>query len=147
MRKMRKKFEEWRMIKESLEKAEVEAETICLPSEDLEKVKKALFNVVKGSVEVRELGEGSFKLVVKSKGEEAVRRIFNGFRSRRVLAAARKHLKLHSTESELDFMLNKQAALVNVISIFEEGESPLGGIRVRIKAPNIKKVIDWLTRF
>ncbi|RLI97303.1 MAG: hypothetical protein DRP00_04280, partial [Candidatus Aenigmatarchaeota archaeon] len=69
------------------------------------------------------------------------------FRNRAVLASVRKHLKEHSSRNEVIFMLNKQAAYLGTMAIYEEGESALGGIKVVIKAPEIKKLIDWLTRF
>ena len=146
--KLRKKVEYWREIKELLDKIEVIVETICYPSEDLEKVKKALLNVLEGEVEIKELYEGRKLLRVKGKGKEAISKIFNGFRSRAVLAAVRKHLKEHTTNNEETvFMLNKQAAYMNVMAIFEEGESALGGIKVILRGKKMKTLIDWLTRF
>ena len=110
-------------------------------------MRRSLLNVIEGEVEQEELWEGRILLRVRGRGERALKKIFDGFRSRAVLAAVRKHLKERVVGDEVEFSLNKQAAFVGVMSIFEEGESGLGGIKVRVKGKDLRLLIDWLTRF
>lgn len=132
-----------------LENAEIQAYTYVYPCEDLERVTKALTNVVHGEVrsEIVDPKRNIKKLYVKNIGIEPILRIFNQFRSRRVLAAIRKHLLKYSKENVILLYLHKQAAYVNIYSICDIGESPLGEITVEIRVPHTRDIIYYLTRF
>jgi predicted RNA binding protein with dsRBD fold (UPF0201 family) len=134
-------------IKNQLRQIKTSAETICNPSEDLEKVKKALLNVLEGEVEVEEIGEGLYQLRVEGNGPKSIDKILHGFERRRVLMAVRKHLKSRVQNGKTEFLLNKQAAYVGVVSIWEEGESVLGPIKATISVPDIYGLIEWMTSF
>jgi len=132
-----------------LENAEIKAYTYVYPCEDINKVIKALTNVVHGKIFSENVDpQGNIKkLYIISRGKEAILRIFNQFRSRRVLAALRKHLLKYYKEDMILLYLHKQAAYVNVYSLCDVGESPLGEIVVEIKVENPKDTIYYLTRF
>ena len=142
-----KELKEDKQILGILKNAVIEAYTYVYPSESEEKVFKALSNVLIGDVQVTK--KDNVKVIyVKHGSYQGVLRIFHQFRSRRVLAAVRKHLLKYSTENEITLYLNKQSAFVGVYSICDVGESPLGEIVLKIK--NIERARDLiylLTRF
>jgi len=137
----------YRRIEDAPDELRVEASTVCHPSEDLERVKKAMLNILDAPVEVEGAGEQTYVLKSSSSGRSSADKIRFGLRSRMVLMAARKHLKSRVEGNHTRFMLNKQAAYGGVISVSEEGESPLGPVWVTITSPEIRKVIDWMTQF
>jgi len=116
------------------------------PTEDLEKVKKALLNVfAPDGLEVRE--EGEYRYVVAfGKSYASLLRLYNLIRSQRILDAARDYLRRGIAGDSVVFYLHKQAAYVGVASFcsFEYGESPLGAIVFEVKTGDIQRFIDWL---
>ncbi|MFQ5710817.1 MAG: RNA-binding domain-containing protein [Candidatus Geothermarchaeales archaeon] len=144
---MRKRKKKPKGMEEILEGVEVVAQTLCHPSESLEKVREALGNVLEGEIDVEERGEETYLLTARGRGFQGIKKIYHGFRNRQVLAAVRKHLKSRVEEGKITFLLNKEAAYVGVISISEAGESDLGAIRVSIRSPDAMELIMWMTRF
>ncbi|MFQ5950651.1 MAG: RNA-binding domain-containing protein [Candidatus Geothermarchaeales archaeon] len=138
---------QYRRIEDAPDELRVEASTVCHPTEDMERVKKAMLNIVDAPVEVEGTGERTYVLKSSASGRRSADKIRFGFRSRMVLMVVRKHLKSRVEGNHTRFMLNKQAAYGGVISVSEEGESPLGPIWVTITSPEIRKLIDWMTRF
>jgi len=66
-------------------------------------------------------------------------------REQRILNAVRTVFERVHGDGFLEFMLNKQAATVGVISFSTGTErAPLGSIKVRIEADELEYVIDWL---
>ena len=119
--------------------------TIVNPSEDEDKVKKAVSNVfTPESMEVIDRGEYK-EIVAVSESYESLEKLHKLLRKYRILDAARKHLKAGRGEREIEFELNKQVAYVGKISFCTTPEeSPLGSIKFRIETENPKVVIDWL---
>jgi predicted RNA binding protein with dsRBD fold (UPF0201 family) len=135
-------------IREDLASIHIRAEAICNPSEDMEKVKRALNNVVEGEIEVREIGEKRYLLSSEGKGFKGISKIYKGFKDRQVLMVVRKYLRSKMKDSKTTtLLLNKQAAYLGVIAIGEEGESSLGPIKVILSARDIRKIIEWMTKF
>ena len=135
-------------IKGDLEFVRVRAETICNPSEDIEKVEIALRNVVEGGVEREEIGEETYLLSVEGREYQGISNIYKGFRDRQVLMAVRRYLRSKIIDRETTTLhLNKQAAYTGVITLGEEEESSLGPIKATISAPDIRKIMDWMTEF
>jgi len=122
---------------------QVEAE--INPTEDKEKVKRAVENVFGGvEFEVKPLKRGSL-LVAKAKGVEALDKLHNLLRRERIRSAARGVLFRGSGEKSITFYLNKQVAYVGHVSFSEAvAESPLGPIKVQIQCDNPRQLIDWL---
>ncbi len=135
-------------IRRTLAKAKTTIKTILYECEDMNKVSKALMNVLNVKPVVREIG-GEKYLVAEAVGYEYVYRIFNHFRMRKVLATLRKYLYkyLDRDRGVITIYLHKQAAYAGVLSLVDPGESPLGDIIVTIETQDPDNVIKWLTRF
>lgn len=115
------------------------------PTEDIEKVRRAVENVF-GDVEFRVKPKlrGSI-LVGKATGLDGLTRLQNLLRKERIRDAARGALFEGLSEKSIIFYLNKQVAYVSHISFSKpEGESPLGPIKVQIQCDNPQELIDWL---
>lgn len=116
------------------------------PTEDLEKVKKAvenIFGVLEFEVESRKWGR---LLMAETRGVEGLTKLYNLLRRERIRAAARKVFfsGLRNNRSVV-FYLNKQVAYAGHISFSQQtGESPLGPIAVQIHCDNPRELIEWL---
>jgi uncharacterized protein len=124
----------------------VSAEADLRPTEDLEKVKRALTNLFSGDIEVKgNVGDyGSVRL--SGEGQASLERFKIIIQRDRIRAAARAQLFRGMTEQQLVVHLNKQVAYAGHVSFSApEGESPLGPIRLTIKSDHPVGVIDWLT--
>lgn len=123
----------------------VHVEVDVNPTEDVEKVKKAVENLF-GNVEFEEKPKtrGSL-LVVETTGLDELAILQNLLRRERIRAAARKVFFGGLSEKSIIFYLNKQVAYVSHISFSRpEGESPLGPIKVQIQCDHPRELIDWL---
>ncbi len=125
----------------------IKIETEVKPTEDVEKVKQAILNLVSNprfDSEVR--GNESF-IIAKASGEEGLSKFQSLLKQERIRDAARKVFLEGISGSVITFHLNKQAAYVNHISFCKpKAESPLGPIKVEIASNNPEELIDWLTR-
>jgi predicted RNA binding protein with dsRBD fold (UPF0201 family) len=123
----------------------VHVEVEVNPTEDLEKVKKAvenIFGVVKFKVESRKWGR---LLIAETKGIEGLTKLYNLLRRERIRDAARKVLFGGLRDKALTFYLNKQVAYAGHISFSQKtAESPLGPINVQIHSDDPRELIDWL---
>jgi len=125
---------------------EVEARAEVRPTEDLEKVRRALENFITPS-SLRVERRGDLRLLVASaKGPSALRKLYLSLRRQRILDSAREYLKRGVFGDNIVFYLHKQAAYVGIASFcsFPERESPLGAITVIIRYKDPLKVINWL---
>ena len=123
----------------------VHSETEVRPTEDPEKVKKAVTNILRGEVEVRQLDEWSGKVIIKGKNQPALERFRMIIQRDRIRAAARSVLRRSVEGTRIVFYLNKQAAYASHVSFSApEGESPLGPIQVVVETENPDELIDWL---
>ena len=120
-------------------------ETEVRPTEDPEKVKKAVTNILRGEVNYRSIDDWSGKVIIEGDQTslEGLRMIIQRDRIR---AAARSVLRRSIEGNRIAFFLNKQAAHAGHVSFSEpEGESPLGPIQVILETENPEQLIDWLT--
>lgn len=123
------------------ENVELRVETILNPSEDPEKVKKCLVNVVNGCRPVTK--DGHVEAICR--GIMSLHHIRVGVRSKSSLGVFRKLLEWNRKGNVTWFLLNKQAAYSGVISLAEHyEESPLGPIRVTITSKSLDTIIEWL---
>ena len=115
------------------------------PTEDEEKVKKAILNFfTPSSIKVEERGQWRV-LIAEADRPEALQKLHSRLRAQKILNAARSMITRWSSEDRVVFYLHKQAALMNYITFcLPEGESPLGPIKVEILEADVKAVIDWL---
>jgi len=119
----------------------IEAYCSINPSEDPKKVEQALSNIL-SDIDIK-INQESLKAT--SKNLESLTRIFETIHSRKSQNNFRRQLKHNLIDDSTWFYLNKQAAFGNVIALCSEAdESPLGPIKVILRAKNIERVIEWL---
>lgn len=114
-------------------------ETEIRATESREKVESAVKNLFP-SITLELVGR---KLVGESTDIGALSRLHQLLRQQAILDTARSTMLANRKDNATEFMLNKQVAFVGKIS-FTDGESPLGPIIVRIEAPDIERLIDYL---
>lgn len=121
----------------------VEAE--IRPTEDPDKVRRAVENIIDpNEVRVEELA-GTKILIAESRGLHGLAKLHRLLRQQRILDAARSVLRKSVQGNRIVFYLHKQAALMGKVSFVSgDHESPLGAIRVTIEHPDPKAVVDWL---
>jgi len=123
------------------ENVKLKVETVLNPSEDPEKVKKCLLNIANGCKPI--LSEGHIEATCT--GLLSLHHIRVGVRSKSSLGVLGKLLEWNRKGNLTWFLLNKQAAHEDVISLVENyEESPLGPIRVTIISDSLDRVIEWL---
>ncbi|HDO20550.1 MAG TPA: hypothetical protein ENG81_03415 [Candidatus Bathyarchaeota archaeon] len=124
-------------------KIKVEAE--IKSTEDAEKVKNAVLNIIETeNVKIVEIA-GRKILRAESNKIESLKKLHSLLRKERILDSARKMMKRWSTDERIMFFLNKQAAYMGHLSFcMPEGESPLGPIVVEIEGERLREIIDWL---
>ncbi|MDE1816015.1 MAG: hypothetical protein KGI11_05605 [Thaumarchaeota archaeon] len=119
----------------------IEAYAAVSPSEDPEKIRTAISNVILDAS--YEYKEGSIKAV--SRDLNSLSKIRETIRKRKVNRVYRRQMRFNTDDDTTWFYLNKQAAFVDVIAICDEAEeSPLGPIKVILHSKNIEKIADWL---
>ncbi len=123
----------------------VHVEADINPTEDPEKVKRAVENILgNAEFEVRPQRRGSL-LVAKAQGINGLTKFQNLLRRERIRAAARGVLFEGLSAKSVVFYLNKQVAHVGHISFSQPtSESPLGPIKVQIQCDNPRELIEWL---
>ncbi|NLE05885.1 MAG: hypothetical protein GX638_13955 [Crenarchaeota archaeon] len=126
-------------------KVNVCVETKVNPTENNEKVKKALFNLFGDlPVEIKPVHNGQI-LAIQVCGQESLNYIRNILARDRIRDSSRKILRDSTKNDEIIFYLNKQVAFAGHVSFCEaEAESPLGPIKVSINCENPAELINWL---
>ena len=111
------------------------------PSEDPQKVRLALSNVLPG-VDFRRDGSG---MRGSSPDLRCLARLCDEVRNRRIQASLRRQIRANAGDGSFWFYLNKQAAFVGVAALCEhDDESPLGAIRLSVTSGRIAEVAAWL---
>lgn len=111
------------------------------PSEDQEKVRLAVSNVIQNTD--FQYKEGSIKAT--SNELESLLKIQETIKNHRSNRVYRRQMRYNTKGDTTWFYLNKQAAFVDVIAICEESEeSPMGPIKVIIHSKDLDKISDWL---
>jgi hypothetical protein len=125
---------------------EIEAEAFIYPTEDSEKVEKAIKTVFPAcSVTVESHSEEVRILRAREHGKEALIPLQSLLRQDRIRDAARSVLMSSISNNMITFHLNKQVAFVGHISFsMPNAESPLGPITVKIKCENPIRLVEWL---
>ena len=112
------------------------------PSEDSEKIKTALSNILPDSK--IKIEDKTAK--ISANDLESLRRIFETIHSRKSQRAYLRHMKRNLNDDSTWFYLNKQAAYANSVALCDEAEeSPLGPIKIILRSNQIEQVMDWLT--
>jgi len=115
------------------------------PTEDPEKVKRAVENLLgNAEFEVKPKRQGSL-LVAKAEGMDGLTKFYNLLRRERIRDATRGVLFGGLIGKSIVFYLNKQVAYVGHVSFSQPtAESPLGPIKVQIQCDNPRELIEWL---
>ena len=118
----------------------IEAYAAVNPSEDPDKVRQAVDNILQ-NVDFK-YEDGSIKAL--SKDLQSLSKIYEVIRSRKA-RTYRRQMRYNLHGDTTWFYLNKQAAFVNVIALCEQAEeSPLGPIKILLHSKDIDQVMDWL---
>ncbi len=130
-----------------MDKIRVEVSAMVNPTEDQEKVGRAIANIFPNVRLAEEgLGNGSALLRGSSEGLEALDRLKSLIGAERIRSAAKAILSSSKIGNALEFHLHKQAAFAGKISFSQPfGESPLGPISVRVECDDPDALIEWLT--
>ncbi len=113
----------------------VRLEVDIYPTEDEEKVEKAIRNIFPNIILSYEEKNDYGRLRGSGEGKGTLETLRMLIRSRR-----------HKTGNIIEFLLNKQAASAGKVSFCEsELETPLGAIKVVIEGNDSDELIKWLT--
>jgi uncharacterized protein len=115
------------------------------PTEDEEKVRTAINNVLgNASITVQPSHQGC-TINAEAKGQDSLLKLRNMMRNDRVRDASRRLLLKAIRGNKINFFLNKQVAFAGHVSFSEEtAESPLGPIRFSIVTDNPQLLVEWL---
>ncbi|MDH3500978.1 MAG: hypothetical protein OEL69_00505 [Nitrosopumilus sp.] len=111
------------------------------PSEDPEKIKKAILNILP----VSDIKIEDFSINAETNDLQSMEKIYESIHSTRSQKVFQRQLEKHLEKNFTWFYLNKQTAFVERIVLCEEvDESPLGPLKVILTSKNIDKIIDVL---
>jgi predicted RNA binding protein with dsRBD fold (UPF0201 family) len=115
------------------------------PTEDEEKVRTAINNVLgNASIIVTPAARGS-TLKAEAKGQDSLIKFRNILRGDRIRDASRRLLFKATRGNTIRFYLNKQVAYAGHISFSEEtAESPLGPLHFTIETDDPQQLVEWL---
>jgi uncharacterized protein len=128
-----------------MEQVIIYVETEINPTEDEDKVKFAVNNVLGNSVKSIKSAQKGNTLIAQAEGQDSLIRLRSILRNDRIRDAARRILFRSTRGNRIVFCLNKQVAFAGHISFCEENaESPLGPIRFTIETDQPQQLIEWL---
>jgi len=125
---------------------EIEAEAFIHPTEDPERVEKAIKTVFPTSSMTLESQTEEVRILrAREHGKQALIPLQSLLRQDRIRDAARSVLMSGISNNMITFDLNKQVAFVRHISFsMPNAETPLGPITVRIRCKDPIGLIEWL---
>jgi len=110
------------------------------PSEDIEKVREALSNIIPMNYSF----DGRM-LKARTQDLEALTNVYEKIRAKRSLGVLRRLLLRGMGDDSSTILLNRQAAYVGSVVFCEtEMEGPLGPLTLVVKADKIMNFIDWI---
>ena len=113
------------------------------PSEDPQKVKKTILNILP----CNNIRTENFSITGDTEDLQSMEKIHESIHSTQSQRVFQRQLERHLDRNSTWFYLNKQAAFVERVVLCEEpDESPLGPLKIVLSSPNIKRVIDTLVR-
>ncbi|MCW3975161.1 MAG: hypothetical protein O2U61_00330 [Candidatus Bathyarchaeota archaeon] len=125
---------------------QVKVEAEVYPTEDLEKVRRALLNLFP-DLNFKVKQSDGFKKVLAGNSPEknALINLKQLIMRERIRDATRSTIFSNMLDDSAIFYLNKQVAYADHISFcMPNGESPLGPIKVTLKSKQLQQLIDWL---
>lgn len=122
----------------------IEAHCPLRPSEDPDKVRQSLSNILPNSM----ISSSDSLLSAKTDDLSALEKIYETIRSRSSLRSYRRQLRNNSRDDSTWIYLNRQAALADTVALCtDQDESPLGPIKLVIRSSDIEGIIDWLAPY
>lgn len=122
---------------------EVIVEAVVNPTESVEKVERAIRNVLGGIYIMRATTGERIILRGRLEGVESLRHLKGLLGRMRIRDAARAFLNRNTQGSVLAFGLNKQAAYSGRVSFYNPREAPLGPIQITVKG-GVDEAIGYL---
>ncbi|KSW12481.1 hypothetical protein CF15_07100 [Pyrodictium occultum] len=124
----------------------VRVEAEARPTEDVEKVKRAILNVfTPDRMWVEDLGRGYRLVVAEAYSLRSLLRLHELLRRERILDAARSYMLHGIDQGVLVFKINKQAAYVGRLSLVDmDAEAAMGPITFIVEYRDPRAVVDWL---
>lgn len=120
-------------------------ETIVKPTEDLEKVKKAVLNIFDGEISIIEEKDNYYIIRGESSSRNSLEKLQNLIRMNQIIPASRTYMLKNIYGNTLTILLHKQAAYMNKLSFIDsDKESPLGAIKIIIETDDPMSMVDWL---
>jgi len=120
-------------------------ETIVKPTEDLEKVKKAVLNIFDGEISIIEEKDNYRIIRGESSSRNSLEKLQNLIRMNQIIPASRTYMLKNIYGNTLTILLHKQAAYMNKLSFIDsDKESPLGAIKIIIETDDPMSMVDWL---
>jgi len=124
-------------------RVQIEVEAVVNPTESVEKVERAVRNVL-GDLDLkRTVRGGGTALKGRLEGVESLRHLKELLRRMRIRDAARAYLTRNIQGEGLTFGLNKQAAYIGRVSFYRLKEAPLGPIQITISG-DVDEVVRFL---
>lgn len=121
-------------------KCKIMARARVNPTEDLDKVIKAISNIFE--FDDVEIGEG---YVTVTGEKEALLNLRESLKTRQIRDTAERMLLKGSEGDTITFSLSKQAALVSIPNFVDREMSALGEIDVTIETDDTEAIIKWMT--
>ena len=119
----------------------IELFTSVNPSEDPNKIERAILNILPNS----EIKTEKFSIIAKSKSFSSMEKIHESIHSGKSQRVLQRQLEKHLDRDSTWFYLNKQAAFVEKVVLCDEAdESPLGPLKIVISSHDIDRIIDSL---
>ncbi len=123
----------------------IRVEAPIYPTEDVNKVKKAIENIIPNiDCKIEKIGRKTY-LIGEIEGSRGLKSLHRLLREQKILDTARSVFKRSMSGNTIIFYLRKQAAFMGKIHFCDAyAETPLGPIVIQIMADDPHKVIDWL---
>jgi len=124
----------------------IRIETEVRPTEDLNKVVKALKNIFNiKNMKIEDIGNERKLVIAEENDVEVLTKLREALRRQRILDAARNVFLKNRRGDSIEIKLNKQAAYQGIVSFVDsDNESPLGPINLFISSNKLELIIDWL---
>lgn len=125
-------------------RVELEVEVAVNPTEDVEKVERAVRNVL-GDIDLKRTTRGDISVLEGYLDDlKSLHHLKELIKRLRIRDAARAYLTRIVRGDILKFGLKKQAAYVGRVSFYHPREAPLGPIQITIKG-DVDKAIRYLS--
>ena len=121
-------------------KCKITARARVNPTEDQDKVIKAISNIFK--FDELEIGEGYVSVTGEN---ESLLDLRESLKLRKIRDTAERIFINGIEENKIKFSLSKQAALVSIPNFVDKGMSILGEIDVTIETDDVEGFIKWMT--